>query len=292
MSWIFFTVIAAFMQAWRNAFQKRLSEHVNAFGTTLARFIGGAPLALVYLLLVYACGEPTTTRFSAWFWFYCAAAAVMQIAATVFMVKLFQQKNYAIGVGLAKSEAIIAAVIGSALLGDVFSVYGWLGIVIGTVAVFLLSGGTRLAGLSWLSLGTGIASGFCFAVTSLLVREASLELTTQPFLHRAAWVLLVVISMQALVMTAWLYAAQPDTLRTLWRQRRLTLAVSFSSFLGSWGWFNAMALASVALVKTLGQIEVLFTLLISWLVIKERLSRNEFAGLLLVVLGAILVIWA
>ncbi len=35
--WIFFTLMAAFMQAWRYAFQSRLSRDVNVVGVTLAR---------------------------------------------------------------------------------------------------------------------------------------------------------------------------------------------------------------------------------------------------------------
>jgi len=53
MLWVFFTVMAAFMQAWRNAFQKQLSTTVDAYGVTLARFIAAFPLAAVYLWLLY-----------------------------------------------------------------------------------------------------------------------------------------------------------------------------------------------------------------------------------------------
>ncbi|GGZ44508.1 hypothetical protein C8J23_14212 [Shewanella chilikensis] len=52
--WIIFTLMAAFMQAWRNAFQSRLSRDVNVAGVTLARFVYAAPLAAVYLLSLYA----------------------------------------------------------------------------------------------------------------------------------------------------------------------------------------------------------------------------------------------
>ena len=47
-------------------------------------------------------------------------------------------------------------------------------------------------------------SGLSFAITSLLVREASLELTHLPFLHRAAWVLLCVIAFQCITMLLYL----------------------------------------------------------------------------------------
>ena len=49
MHWLVLTLFAAFMQAWRNAFQKQLSQHVPVLGVTLARFLGAWPLALHWL---------------------------------------------------------------------------------------------------------------------------------------------------------------------------------------------------------------------------------------------------
>ena len=46
-TWILFTLMAAFMQAWRNAFQKQLSTTVDVYGVTLARFLFGFPLAIL-----------------------------------------------------------------------------------------------------------------------------------------------------------------------------------------------------------------------------------------------------
>lgn len=296
--WIAFTLMAAFMQAWRNAFQKQLSTTVDAYGVTLARFIVAWPLSLIYLVLLYKYSPNTVAvpigavHFSLQFYLDVVLASVSQIVATILMVRLFQQKNYAIGVGLAKSEAILAALIGVALLHDHLSLLAWVGVLVGAVAVFLLSGARNLHHLSWPTLATGLGSGLAFAITSLLVREASLELTMLPFLHRAAWVLLWVISLQNLILLLWLLKTRPATLRAMWRHKGLTTAVSLTSFVGSLGWFSAMSLQSVPIVKTLGQIEVLFTLLISAFFFKEKLAKTDHLGLWLVVLGAMLVIWA
>lgn len=296
MIWIFFTLMAALMQAWRNAFQKQLSTTVDAYGVTLARFIGATPLAVLYLLLLYhfqpVAHSISISSFGTRFWLYIGMVAVSQILATILMVKLFQQKNYAIGVGLAKSEAILAAIIGVAVLGVQLSWLGWLGVLVGAVAVFLLSGARSMATLSWPTLWTGLASGLCFAIASLMVREASLELSQLPFLHRAGWVLLCAITLQNLLLLVWLSIKSPQTLTAMRQRKGLTARVSLASFLGSLGWFSAMSLQSVPLVKTLGQIEVVFTLLISLYFFKEKLVKTDHAGLWLVMLGAVLVIWA
>ena len=204
-SWILFTLLAAFMQAWRNAFQKQLSSTVDVWGVTLARFIFALPFAVIYLFsLYYFKPVESTIHFTPKLWVFIVIAGSSQILATALMVQLFKQKNYAIGVGLAKSEAILAAMIGVAFLSDHLSFLAWAGVALGGYAVFLLSKGQQMAGFSAKTLAIGIGSGLSFAITSLLVREASLELTTLPTLHRAAWVLLLVISFQCISMLLYL----------------------------------------------------------------------------------------
>lgn len=292
-SWIFFTLMAAFMQAWRNAFQKQLSTTVDVWGVTLARFIFGLPFAALYLSsLYYFKPVESVVHFTPKYWFYILIAGISQILATALMVQLFKQKNYAIGVGLAKSEAILAAIIGVIFLSDHLSVLAWLGVLMGGYAVFLLSKGSQLTGLSTKTLAIGIGSGLSFAITSLLVREASLELTTLPTLHRAAWVLLMVISFQCLSMLLYLSLFSRQTLVAMWQRLGLTFKVSVCSFMASLGWFTAMSMMSVPVVKTLGQIEILFSMLISAYFFKDKLARTEHWGLGLVVIAAILVIWA
>ena len=293
MNWLIFTLMAAFMQAWRNEFQKQLSSTVDVYGVTLARFLFGFPFAFIYLILLYQ-QQPITesVHFSMHFWGYIIVAACSQILATVLMVQLFKQKNYAIGVGLAKSEAILTALIAVIFLHEYLSPLGWCGVLLGAVAVFLLSKGQQKSNFSFSTLTIGIGSGLCFAITSLLVREASLELSALPFLHRAAWVLFWVIGFQCISMLLYLGLLSRSTLSAMWYRIGLTFKVSVCSFLASLGWFSAMSMQTVALVKTLGQVEILFSLLISVFFFKEKLARTDHIGLLVVMIAAILVIWA
>jgi len=292
-TWILFTIMAAFMQAWRNAFQKQLSTSVDAYGTTLARFLFSPLFAFSYLAFLYV-QKPVTAavHFSDKFWFYIVIAGVSQIFATALMVMLFQQKNYAIGVGLAKSEAILAAIVGVIFLQEHLTTWGWVGVLIGAVAVFLLSKGRQHTELSVKTLMIGLGSGLCFAITSLLVREASLELTMLPFLHRAAWVLCCLISFQCVIMLLYLGIFSRETLYRMWQRLGLVFKVSVCSFLASVGWFSAMSMQTVAIVKTLGQVEILFSLLISAFFFKEKLAKTDHLGLWLVIVAAIMVIWA
>ena len=285
--------MAAFMQAWRNAFQKQLSTTVDVWGVTLARFIFGLPFAVLYLSsLYYLKPVENVVHFTPRFWVYVVIAGCSQILATALMVQLFKQKNYAVGVGLAKTEAILAAIIGVTFLAEHLSFLAWIGVALGGYAVFLLSKGQQVNGFSARILAIGIGSGLSFAITSILVREASLELSNLPTLHRAAWVLLMVISFQCISMLIYLSLFSRQTLVAMWQRLGLTFKVSVCSFMASLGWFTAMSMTSVPVVKTLGQIEILFSMLISAYFFKEKLARTEHWGLGLVVIAAILVIWA
>lgn len=288
--WIWFTLLAAVAQAGRNAFQKQLSVNVPTLGVTLARFFYAVPLASGYLAFLYLQDETLAIpTFTPHFFIYAIGAGLAQIWATSLMVQLFRLKNYAIGVGLAKSEAVWAALLGVLFFGVTISAIGWIGVILGGVAIFLMTGGGNFRQLSWKTLLLGIASGLCFALTSLWVREASLQLNNH-YLVSAAWVLFTVISFEAILIVLYLSLFQRDTLQKFFQYPKLGILTSLFSFLGSFGWFNAMSLNHVAFVKTLGQIEIFFILGISYFIFKERLKIQDIIGLLLVILAAVLVI--
>ena len=291
MSWILFTLGAVVMQTVRNALQSKLSGAVNTSGVTLSRFILAPPIALVYLLILYSSSASQVPEFSGSFITVILCASLLQIAATSLMVILFKQKNFAIGAGLAKSEALVAGVVGMLFFGSYLTPIGWAGIVIGAIAVFVLSSGNRLHGISVKTMVIGLACGTCFALTSLLVREASHMLNVQHTVA-AAWVLLWVLCVQTISLSGYIALTKPFVFRQLTNAKKQVLAISTVSCLGSICWFTAMALQHVALVKTLGQLEVLLTLILSHYWLKNAVTKREIAGLLLIGLAAIFVMWA
>ncbi|NQZ08883.1 MAG: EamA family transporter [Algicola sp.] len=290
MIWAALTIFAAFMQTWRNTLQSGLSKTINVGGVTLARFIWAWPIAGFYLATLYVIQPVAMPVFTGKFVALVLGAALCQIFATGLMIRLFKQNNFAIGAGLAKSEAIIAAVLGAVFLGTQLSPLGWLGVLIGSFVIFYMSNIKGTKGLSLPTLMIGLGCGTGFAATSLAIREASLTLDL-PFLHRAAWVLLLVISTQTLILLAWLSKNDKPTLKALWQKPKLCLMTSTTSCLGSIGWFTAMSIQTVPYVKTLGQIEVFFTLLFSVFYLKEKVKTKDAVSLVLIGLAAVLVMW-
>lgn len=279
------------MQTWRNALQSKLAKNVNTSGVTLARFLFASPIAAIYLLVLYQFGQAQIPDFSGQFWRFILLASVLQITATSLMVILFKQKNFAVGAGLAKSEALVAGVLGTMFFGSQLTLLGWIGILVGTLSIFVLSGLLQKGNFSLKTVGIGLACGASFALTSLFVREAAHALDV-PFPYSAAWVLLWVLLVQTLALSAYILLRKPFILGQLKENGKLTLATSLTSCIGSIGWFSAMALQHVAYVKTLGQIEVLFTILLSAWWLKQPVKRNELIGLVLISIAAVMVMWS
>jgi uncharacterized membrane protein len=112
-----------------------------------------------------------------------------------------------------------------------------------------------------------------------------------PIIHGAAWVLLWVILVQTLALSVFIGIKNPKVFGQLKQHAGLTIATSLTSCIGSIGWFTAMALQHVAYVKTLGQIEVLFTILLSIFWLKQPVKKHEVWGLTLISIAAVMVMW-
>jgi drug/metabolite transporter (DMT)-like permease len=89
---------------------------------------------------------------------------------------------------------------------------------------------------------------------------------------------------------AFLAWREPDELRKAITTWRSSAWVGTLSALGSACWFTAFAMAEVALVRSVGQIEIVFTLLFSRFYLKETLKPGDIAGLALVVCGVLVIV--
>jgi drug/metabolite transporter (DMT)-like permease len=91
-----------------------------------------------------------------------------------------------------------------------------------------------------------------------------------------------------------LYLAIRDraVLTNIVRNWRPSLAAGFLGALASQFWFLAFALATAASVRTLALVEVLFAQAISTFFFRQAVTAREIAGIVLVVLGVALLLWA
>lgn len=296
--WIPVTLAAAVFQTLRFMLQKSLSTtKLSAEGATFARFAYSAPLILVLLAgYLWVSGRALPPLVPA-FWTFAAIGGLSQILATICVVLLFKQRNFAVGITFKKTEVIQTALVGLVVLGEGVSAGGFAAILLGLAAVLLLSrtpdvDGSLLRHLTNRASLLGLGSGILFAFSAVSYRGASLQLGDVEPAFRAAITLACVVSLQALSMAAWLLVRDRAELRAVWNTRRVAVWVGLFSMAGSFCWFLAFTLQNAAYVKALGQVELVLSLLASVLFFRETVTRREIGGMALLCVSILLLVLA
>lgn len=288
--WIVLTVAAAFAQNLRSLLQKRLTGALSVKGAAYVRFCYALPFAVLYLVaLALDRGLPATTP---GFWVFCTTGALAQILATASLLAAFTLRSFAVSTALSKTEAAQTAVIGFVLLGDVVSMAAMAGIFISLVGVVLLTGGARVADAlrDRRALLLGLLAGGGLAVAAVGYRGAALSLPEGAATLRAGVTLAVALAVQTVVMGGYLAWREPGELRRVAASWRPGLLVGLCGAAASAGWFTAMTLQTAALVRAVGQVELLFALLTSHMVFGERVTGREVVGITTLVGGIYLLL--
>jgi uncharacterized membrane protein len=131
-----------------------------------------------------------------------------------------------------------------------------------------------------------------FALSAIGYRGGILSLELSNYVMTATFTLAVGIAMQAVLLSIYLGLRSPEVLYAILRAWKPSLSAGFAGAVASQFWFLAFALATAASVRTLALIEVLFAQLIARFAFGQRTSAREAAGMLLVVCGVGLLLWA
>jgi len=285
MEWIWFTILAAFMQSVRTAGQKQLTNSLSAITSTWARYGFGLPLAGLYFFVIKQQSNTPLPAMQVDFVAYVVLAAISQLVATLLLVKVLSMRNFAAGTTYAKTEAIIAAALGALFFGVYLNALAWVAISIGIAGIVFVSIKKAHLSASGLLHGLtpvlGIGAGFCFAVTALSVRAASIVYEADP-VTTAALILLLSIVLQGVLCGILVHWQSPDNWRQLAKQGKTSLFVGVTGTIGSIGWYTAFSYQEAAIVKSVGQIEYIFTVLLTYFFFKEKISRFEWVGIVLV----------
>ena len=295
MLWIPITIAAAALQTARNAFQRSLTGALSPLGATYTRFLFGFPFAALYASVVWIASDAPAPNAPAAFFGWVALGGVAQILGTACLLLLFQLRNFGTGIAFSKSEILQAALFGMLALGDRVSAGAAVAIGVATLGLLLLArgptghslGASLLGRPMWLGLGTGGA----FAIAAVSFRAASLSLRAPSFVTAAALTLVASTGLQSLLMTLYLRAREPGQIGAVLRAWRVSLLPGFSGAAASACWFSAMTLEIAAYVRMLGLIEVLFGFAVSTLGLRERPSRRELGGSLLLVVAIVALLW-
>ena len=290
-AWITFTLLAVVMQSLRTASQKQVSKRISIQAAALVRFPFGIKFAVLYFFLVMRIYQPIHIELTSKFIISGAQASVSQILATVFLIKALTLRNFSVGTALAKTEALLTAILGAMFFSAHLSFWGYFSVFFGVCGLLVASNWkVTLRDFSDnQSIRYGIGAGLGFALASLWVRDASLSLET-PLIVSAAAVLFYMVVLQSLICLTWISLQEPEQFAKIRNNLGTCLFIGFSGVAGSIGWFTAMSLQNAALVKTLGQVEFIVSLLITYLYFGEKISRREYLGISLIALSVLLLI--
>jgi drug/metabolite transporter (DMT)-like permease len=294
--WIPITIAAALAQTARNAAQRHLTATLGTLGSTLVRFLYGLPFAVLWLLGVHLVGNFPLPAPNGAFVGWVVLAALTQIAATALLLRVMAERNFMLGVAYSKSEVIQVAVFGLVFLGDPVTFTTAAAIAFGTLGVLLLSPidrehplRTLIAGWTTRPALLGLLSGAGFGIAAVGYRGGALALEGVAFPMAAAYTLVAAQVLQTVLLTGGLLARDASVVVRVCRAWRASLFAGLMGATASMGWFTAMAIEPAAHVRTLALVELIFGYVVSWRIFRERVTRIEVIGMVLLTAGLIVV---
>lgn len=291
MSWIFYTIAATILQTFRNLEQKSLNKTLDYLTVSWSRFILPFPLAIAVVVFSF-------DKINLQFFNYCLITAIAQIGGNICLLKTFKSKNFSIGIAFYKTEVLQTMIIGLLFFNDHISAAGFIAIIITTIGVILMSGSVFNHGIKRFirSLGNdavffGILCGLFFSISAFSLKFASQTLLPLGYskITSPLTVLMWVIFFQNILFsTIKLFQKRfTQDLKSLFlsENKYIFLKTTILSFLGSICWFIAFSLGKVVYVKVVGQLELIFAILISNFILKEKLNNFEVYGITFTAFG-------
>jgi len=297
--WIPLTVAAAFFQNLRSALQKHLKAHLSTGGATYVRFFYAWPFAVLYVWGLNEFGGFAIPAVNRTFLIYCLLGGLSQIIFTFLLVWLFSFRNFASGTIYSKTETVQVALLGLLILGDPLSIAAVIAILVSLVGVMVLSvaetkitPGNLIASLSEKPTLIGLTCGAFLGASVVLFRGGALSLGGEGFIMQAGFTLAVSVVLQTVMMGAYLALREPGQLKAVIVHWRPSLSVGVAGVLASIGWFSAFTLQNAAYVRALGQIELIFTIIVSAVIFREKIKSSELFGIFFIIAGILILVLA
>jgi len=295
--WLPITLAAALFQTWRTALQQRLRSRFSVGTAGFVRYVYAIPVGMALLAAYWTATRGVLPPPTAGFLLGCALGGLAQVLGTSLLIMAFGHRGFAVGTAYSKTDAVQAALVSWIVLGETLPPLALAGIGVGVAGVLLLSLAGRGLNPRELLRATaqpaalcGLGAGAGFALAGVGIKAATLSLAAPDPVLAALLALVVTNTLQTAMQGAWMAVREPAGLRAAFTGWRSGARVGALSACGSACWFAGFALAPVALIRTVGQVEVVFTLLFSRFYLRETLRRTDAAGLALIVGGVILVL--
>ena len=296
MNWIVTSILGAFFQNARSSIQKKLNSEMSLMASTYVRFAFALPIISTIFYFYYGNYDYFLSAIQSHnFILYVILGSIFQITFTFLFLYLFKFTNFLVGTALSKTEVIQIAFFEFIILKDYLSIYAIFGIIISTFGVIIFSTKDLKNILnSFFSKSTivGIFCGTLLALSIVFFRGSMEFITfTEKNFDKALITLLAATIVQTTLITIYLLFFEMKQFHKIKSNIKLSFLAGLFGFAATVFWFYSFSLVQAALVRAVGQIELLFSYISSRFMFKEKIRAIEIVGILIFILGLILVIF-
>ena len=292
MNWVLITAIASLSQTLRSVFQKNIIEDVGVLASAYSRFIFALPFVALLAVFFLEIEELLILKnLSVKTWFFLVTASICQILFTIILIKLFTLRSFAIGVAFSKTEVIQTTLLEIVIIGFILTSHVLLAIIIGFIGMLFMSkqkliGNVGHSRLFLQQVILGVSCGIFLGLSSVLYKVA-LDSVAIDFIYKKV----IVLSFLALAIQSVLFGAfivitdEKKNLEKLFNSWKKGLPVGFFGCSATFCWFYAFSLVDATLVRAVGQLEIVFSVLMSYIFYKERITGFELIGMSLITIS-------
>ena len=292
MSWVLITAIASLSQTLRSVFQKNLIEDVGVLASAYSRFIFALPFVALLAVFFLDTQELVILKnLSSTAWLFLIAASICQILFTIILIKLFTLRSFAIGVAFSKTEVIQTTLLEIIIVGFILTSQVLLAIIIGFIGMLFMSkqkliGNVGYDRLFFKQVTLGVSCGIFLGLSSVLYKVA-LDSVISDLIYKKVLILsFLALAFQSAIFGIYILVTEGTQnalkLMLIWKRG---LPVGFFACAATFCWFYAFSLVDATLVRAVGQLEIVFSVLISFIFYKERITGFELIGMSLITIS-------
>tara|TARA_B110000008_G_C16846840_1_gene515088 strand:- start:679 stop:1050 length:372 start_codon:yes stop_codon:yes gene_type:complete len=112
-----------------------------------------------------------------------------------------------------------------------------------------------------------------------------------PLLDKSLYISFIAIVFQTILVGSYMFFFKKEQFFAVFKYWKPSLPAGICGTGATFGWFLAFGLATAAEVRAVGQIELIFSILISILIFKEKIKRMEMIGIVLLGISIMIIIF-
>ena len=128
------------------------------------------------------------------------------------------------------------------------------------------------------------------ALATIFVKMSYRCLETDSNFSLTVFTLFVILCIQSTVLATVIVLKKSEEFQKAFREPRYFLITGTLGVLASLCWFMAFAMTKLSNVRTLGQTELVFSILVAAIIFKEKVLPFEVAGMACIIFGTLLIV--